>query len=105
MTDHGNLYSNIPADNTEEVIEVLLRGKGVVIERIVSNAQTSSENEWYDQATDEWVLMVQGTGELLYEDGSRLVMKAGDYVFIPRHRKHRVTHTDPDTIWLAIHLE
>ena len=34
-------------------------------------------------------------------------MRAGDYLFIAPHRRHRVTWTDPDrpTIWLAAHFD
>jgi cupin 2 domain-containing protein len=32
-------------------------------------------------------------------------MKAGDYVEIPAHTRHRVEWTDPDedTVWLAVY--
>ena len=38
-------------------------------------------------------------------DDEAVIMKTGDYINIPAHRKHRVEWTDPeeDTIWLAIH--
>ncbi|MEK6765024.1 MAG: phosphoribosylaminoimidazole carboxylase, partial [Planctomycetota bacterium] len=34
-----------------------------------------------------------------------VVMKPGDYINIPAHKKHRVEWTDPEgeTIWLAVH--
>jgi cupin 2 domain-containing protein len=38
-------------------------------------------------------------------DGPRQPLKAGDYLLIPAHCRHRVEYTsaDPPCIWLAIH--
>jgi cupin 2 domain-containing protein len=35
------------------------------------------------------------------------VLKPGDYLNLPAHRKHKVVWTDPDekTIWLALHYK
>jgi len=32
--------------------------------------------------------------------------RPGDHVFLPAHKRHRVTWTDPDrpTVWLAVHI-
>ena len=78
---------------------------GVSIERIISNGQTTPEGDWYDQATDEWVLVLKGKGALLFENGTECVLDVGDYIFIPKHKKHRVIHTAPHTLWLAIHMD
>ena len=42
----------------------------------------------------------------LNEPGARALV-AGDYVFIPARKRHRVESTDPQhpTVWLAIHFE
>ena len=62
------------------------------------------EGEWYDQDRNEWLIALQGEGELSYEDGSRIKLTPGDYLFIPAHEKHRVeyTSTEPPCIWLTI---
>lgn len=92
---------------SEESIEVLLTQSNIKIERIVSVGQTTPESEWYDQATDEWVVLLQGEAELLYADNSKIKLTPGDYLFIPSRQKHRVVYTssEPPCIWLAIHIE
>jgi cupin 2 domain-containing protein len=50
-------------------------------------------------------MVVQGHAILVFKDEDKKVaLRAGDYVNIPAHKKHRVEWTDPDkeTIWLAI---
>ncbi|MBN1587264.1 MAG: phosphoribosylaminoimidazole carboxylase [Candidatus Omnitrophica bacterium] len=94
--------------HSEELIEVLAEGKNVRIERIVSRGHASPPDFWYDQDTHEFVLLVQGEARLVFEEGPELVyLKAGDFLDIPAHRKHRVDWTlpDQDTVWLAVHYE
>lgn len=88
-----------------EIFEPLIETDQILIERIVSTGQTTPEGEWYDQPRDEWVLLLQGEAQLMYEDGSAIDLKAGDYLLIPAHQRHRVSYTssDPACIWLAIH--
>jgi len=49
--------------------------------------------------------LLQGEAELAYADDSRIKLKAGDYLLIPAHTKHRVEYTsiEPPCIWLAVH--
>jgi cupin 2 domain-containing protein len=91
------------ADLPKERVEVLLEDNSVRIERIVSHGQASPADFWYDQDEDEWVLLVQGAARLRFEN-EVVEMKAGDFINIPAHRKHRVEWTAPDepTIWLAV---
>ena len=105
--EKGNLFdlpSPLPA---AEVFEALIPDRGVQIERIVSCGQATPEGEWYDQARDEWVALLQGEATLRYADGRVLDMRAGDWVLIPAHERHRVERTsaDPPCIWLAVHAD
>ena len=88
----------------EELFEALLDNDQVLIERIVSTGQVTPEGKWYDQEKNEWLIILQGEGELGYEDGSRIKLTTGDYLFIPAHQKHRVeyTSTEPPCIWLTL---
>ncbi|MBE9009657.1 cupin domain-containing protein [Pseudanabaenaceae cyanobacterium LEGE 13415] len=88
-----------------ELFEPLIETNQILIERIISTGQTTPEGEWYDQPRDEWVLLLQGEAQLTYEDGTSIELKAGDYVLIPAHQRHRVSYTssNPACIWLAIH--
>jgi cupin 2 domain-containing protein len=89
----------------EELFEEILRTDDLLIERIVSTGQATPEGEWYDQATDEWVILVQGKARLRFEHGEVIDLSAGDYLLIPAHRRHRVEHTSshPPCLWLAVH--
>lgn len=98
-----NLLSKLPQQLPEELTTVLQKGHGVRIERIISTGHKSPEGFWYDQPEHEWVLLLQGSARLQFED--RVVqMMPGDSINIPAHEKHRVECTSPDepTVWLAV---
>ncbi len=100
----GNLFSLIPESMDDEICDQLLKSDTIRIERILSKGHATAENEWYDQDENEWVMVVKGAGEIIFEDGSTVPLKAGDYLNIPAHKKHRVLWTNPDevTVWLAV---
>jgi len=91
----------------QEVFENILTNGDVVIERILSSGQRTPEGQWLQQDKDEWVILLQGSSELSFEDGKRLTLNNGDYIFIPFDTKHRVekTSTNPICIWLAVHFK
>lgn len=99
----GNLYSEVPLNLPEEVMQTLLNASGVRIERIVSHGHASPAGFWYDQAESEWVLLVEGAARLRFED-REIELRSGDYLNIAAHEKHRVEWTTPyePTIWLAV---
>ena len=103
-----NIYSlpgHISSDH--EIVERLAEGKNTIIERIVSAGHVTSKNDWYDQDRDEWVVLLRGNADILFDDRSEVHMKDGDTLFIPAHKQHRVTYTsvDPPCVWLAVHAE
>jgi cupin 2 domain-containing protein len=102
----GNLFSGIPAPGGNEWLQVLLQTSGCQVERIVSRGHTTPPGQWYDQETDEWVVLLSGAARLRLEE-KELEMKPGDWVFLPARLRHRVEWTDPqvDSVWLAIHLK
>jgi cupin 2 domain-containing protein len=99
-----NIFQQISGAATAEEFLTLLEENGVKIQRIVSHASSTPENEWYDQAYPEWVLLVRGRAVLAFESGERLELNEGDYLAIPPHARHRVDETGPETIWLVVHL-
>jgi cupin 2 domain-containing protein len=106
MIKVGNIFSDIPDALPDELIENILTAKETIVKRIVSRGQASASNFWQDQAGNEWVLLLKGSAEILFKDFENPVMlRPGDYIYIPAHLKHRVEWTDPDedTIWLAVH--
>ncbi len=106
MTNPVSLLADIPEQSCTELFSTLLHHKHCRIERIVSFGQASPEGFWYDQAWDEWVLLVQGSAELDL-GGQTLALSPGDHVFIQAGQRHRVLRTSstPPAIWLAVHLE
>jgi cupin 2 domain-containing protein len=101
-----NLFAGLPADGSAEQIVGLLSRPGLRIERIVSTGQSSPPGFWYDQPQAEWVLLLQGEAELAFEDEpAPRRLKAGDFVDIAPHRRHRVVSTAALTLWLAVHYD
>jgi len=105
MLSVKNLFADIPGVMPEEVCNEIVRSKDIRIERIVSLGQASPPGFWYDQESDEWVLLVKGSAVLGFPDGREIVLTPGDHLLIPRHVRHRVERTAPEgeTIWLAVH--
>ena len=105
MISVNNLFDAISPELPGEAFEEILRAESFRIERIISRGQASPEGFWYDQETEEWVLLVSGNATLGFDDGRKVDLKPGDHLFIPRHVRHRVERTDPgqETVWLAVH--
>jgi cupin 2 domain-containing protein len=100
-----NLFDVITAEIPSEIFEVLLKTENFRLERIVSGGQTTPPGEWYDQDTHEWLVLLMGSACLRFEDEPDRVLRPGNHLIIPAHRRHRVEWTDPTrpTIWLALH--
>ncbi len=103
----GNLYTEIPGELPEEWSEVLAEGHGEVrVDRLVSRGHASPPDFWYDQDTTEWVVLLQGSATLRFEEEEKpREMMPGDWIEIGPHTRHRVEATaeEEDTIWLAVH--
>lgn len=99
-----NIFADLGAGAGAEEFLTLLENAAAHIGRIVSHGQASAEGFWYDQANDEWAILLRGTAALEFEDGTVTELRAGDYLTIPRHVKHRVARTSDDAVWLAVHL-
>lgn len=102
-----NIFADIPEQLPEELFQCIFKQDGVRIERIISKGHITASGEYYDQAWDEWVVLLEGQASLSFEkEQKRVSLKPGDYVFIPAHTRHRVEWTVPDanTVWLAVHL-
>lgn len=102
-----NIFANVPDRPDREIFENILETRRFRVERIISRGQVTPPGEWYDQATNEWVLVLKGRARLRWQDDTLTELSAGDYLLIPAHVRHRVDWTDPaqETLWLAIHFE
>ncbi|WP_417912472.1 cupin domain-containing protein [Candidatus Electronema sp. TJ] len=101
----NNIFSSLPEELDAELFTELLREQNIRIERIVSQGHASPASGWYDQEDNEWVLVLEGAGTILFADGRKTTLKTGDFLHIPAREKHKVAWTDPDrqTVWLAVH--
>jgi cupin 2 domain-containing protein len=97
FADHGE-----PGDR--EYFSTLFENSAGKVDRIVSYSYRSPPDFWYDQAEDEWVMIVRGSAALEFFGSEIVEMTEGDYLIIPRHTRHRVARTSENTLWLAIHL-
>jgi cupin 2 domain-containing protein len=101
-----NLLDDLPGTADQEQFVDLLKRPALRIERIVSTWQSSPPGFWYDQAHGEWVALLAGEARLRFEDeAAARTLRAGDFVDIAAHRRHRVdwTHPAQPTVWLAVH--
>jgi len=102
----GSLLEGIPARLPAEIFETICAAENVKIERIVSRGHASPEGFWYEQETNEFVVVLRGSAGLRLENREDMViLKAGDYLNIGARVKHRVEWTDAAgaTVWLAVH--
>jgi cupin 2 domain-containing protein len=105
-TTNGNFFADVPLHLPEELFEPILKSGHVHIERIISRGHSTPAGQWFDQAQDEWIILLQGEAIIVYEHDVSITLKPGDYILIPAHTRHRVDWTaqNMDTLWLAIHL-
>jgi cupin 2 domain-containing protein len=101
----GSLFAQIPDTLPAEIFDRLVDAPHVRIERIVSRGHQSPPEFWYEQAENEWVLVVKGEALLRFEAGNETArLTEGMHIDIPAGVRHRVEWTTPaaDTVWLAV---
>lgn len=102
--DCKNVFESISGEVKQELCENIVSSRDVRVERIISKGHTSPKSGWYDQDKNEWVMILKGSGTLVFENGEDVQLNPGDYMTIPKNTKHKVSWTDPEsiTIWLAV---
>jgi cupin 2 domain-containing protein len=100
----GQIGAGIPRELPDEQTSILAASADTRIERIVSRGHVSPPGFWYEQAEDEWVMVVAGAARLEIEGEGDVELRVGDWIDLARGVRHRVAWTDParDTIWLAV---
>lgn len=83
----------------------LFESRSGKIERIVSHSHPSPVGFWYDQETDEWVMVLRGSAVLEFEGSDAVELHEGDYLTVSKHVKHRVASTSAETVWLVVHVK
>src|SRR3989344_6370505 len=100
----NNIFSKIPKSFPKEIFNTIASSNKVKIQRIISRGHKTKDNYWYNQKQNEFVLLIEGSATLLFENNKRTNMKKGDYIIIPKRVKHRVENTSKkgNTIWLTV---
>lgn len=103
MENVNNIYANLPAVLENEDEAVILEQNNSRLVRILSRGHTS---QIYDQAEDEWVLVLEGEAELSFpqENNRILKLKKGDYLYLAAGRQHQVVKTSDPCLWLCLFL-
>lgn len=101
----GNIFENLPARLSEEYFENLVENENFKLEKIVSEGNSTPQGQWYDQETNEFVILIKGRAKLVFEEDEPVILNSGDYLIIPKYKKHRVEWTSENekTFWLALH--
>jgi len=101
-----NLLAGIAQAGQDEMFTPILERRGLRIERIVSHGHATPADQPYQQAEDEWVMVVEGAARLWLDGTEEVELARGDHLMIPAGVRHRVTWTTPSgpTVWLAVHF-
>lgn len=102
-----NYYSGFIPDPELENFTKLIFGKRFLLEKITSKGYTTPDDKWIIEDTNEFVMLLKGKAELLFEEGQNIKLSEGDYLVIPKNAKHKVTFTSrkPLCYWLTIHYK
>ncbi len=102
----NNYYGGFIQEKSPENYFDLLKGNKFKLEKIVSKGYSTPENKWLSGNKNEFVILLKGKAELLFESGIKLKLNEGDYFTIPANTKHKVTKTSkkPVCYWLTIHF-
>jgi cupin 2 domain-containing protein len=96
-----NIFDIPPLPLPEELTTTLAGSGNVRIERIISAGQAS---DWYDQTETEFVVLLEGSAEIKFENDRSVALSKGDTLLIKPHERHRVSFTssEPPCIWLCV---
>ena len=102
----ANLLAKLPSAKRGEVFTQLAGSGKARVERIVSDGQATPADAPFEQAHDEWVVLLTGSAAIRFDDSEEAALGPGDHLFIPAGTRHWVTRTDADapTVWLAVHF-
>lgn len=102
-----NYYTGFVPDPLLENFSNLLVKSNFKLEKIVSKGYKTPKSKWLKEDIDEFVMLLKGKAELLFENGQTVVLMEGDYLTIPANTKHKVIKTSvrPLCYWLTIHFK
>lgn len=95
----GSLFAALPPPAGGEIFQTLFANPGCRVERIVSHGHASSTTH----SSPCWSYQSSGAAVLCFDGGDDVKLKAGDWITIPAHCRHRVESSSADALWLAVH--
>lgn len=87
-----------------EIISLIYENDKIRVEKISSYGSPSPEGFYYNQSEDEFVILNQGSAELII-DGVMTVLNQGDSIYIKAHSLHRVESVSNDAQWICIYIK
>jgi len=102
-----NFYTGFKTNPLLENYIDVLNGNKFRLEKIISKGYKTPKTKWLSESVDEFVLLLKGKAEILFETGQIVELKEGDYLIIPSNTKHKVVKTSirPLCYWLTIHFK
>ena len=96
-----NIFDLSALPLSEELTTILAENGKVRIERIISTGQVSG---WYDQSETEFVVLLEGSAVVEFENNRSVAMSKGDTLLIEPHERHRVSFTssEPPCFWICV---
>lgn len=103
----NNYYSGFTSNPILENYSDMLFGKNFRLEKIISKGHKTPKDKWIVEETNEFVMLLKGKAELLFEGGQTIKLIEGDYFIIPKNTKHKILHTSrkPLSYWLTLHYK
>lgn len=108
MIELKNLFTDVPGifgKVKDEITTELVSGYKTKIEEIVS--PIGFQSQWQNSGQEEFVALLRGRAELVFENGQIRKMEVGDYMTIPAHTKHRVemVRGKRPAVWLTVYYQ
>jgi mannose-1-phosphate guanylyltransferase/mannose-6-phosphate isomerase len=100
--DEGVLESNI-LSRPWGVYKTLFKSDQTHVKTLMVKPEEQTSLQSHEKREEYWVV-VKGKGELNIED-SKKIINPGDYVFIPKGTKHRITNTSKDELLTVIEIQ
>jgi|SRR5580693_1088175 cupin 2 domain-containing protein len=97
-----NIFRDVTPASKEPQVTTIAENRNIKIQRVVASGQSSKAGLFCPQEDNDLLVLLQGNLILDYENGRRVNMAAGDYIFTAPKENNRVAETshEEETIWI-----